>query len=227
MLQFYFHPSPNPIKVALLLEELETPFELSAVDTFKGEQHAPAYRKINPNGKVPAIVDDGVTVFDSHAILLHLSAKHGKFVPSAASERAAMLSWLQFVATGLSPFSGQAVHFLHHAPEPLPYARNRYLKEVESHYRVLDERLATSKYLAGDTYSIADIALWGWANFAGYIFGEKGLTDYPHVKRLVDEISARPAAVRALALKDRLTFKAEFDEETRRALFPQNASLAV
>jgi len=227
MLQFYFHPTPNPFKVALLLEELETPFELSPVDTFKGEQHAPAYRKINPNGKVPAIVDDGVTVFDSHAILLHLSAKHGKFVPSAASERAAMLSWLQFVATGLSPFSGQAVHFLHHAPEPLPYARNRYLKEVERHYRVLDERLETSKYLAGDTYSIADIALWGWANFAGYIFGEKGLSDYPHVKRLVDEISARPAAVRALALKDRLTFKAEFDEETRRALFPQNASLTV
>ena len=227
MLQFYFHPTPNPLKVALLLEELETPFELSPVDTFKGEQHAPAYRKINPNGKVPAIVDDGVTVFDSHAILLHLSAKHGKFVPSAASERAAMLSWLQFVATGLSPFSGQAVHFLHHAPEPLPYARNRYLKEVERHYRVLDERLETSKYLAGDTYSIADIALWGWANFAGYIFGEKGLSDYPHVKRLVDEISARPAAVRALALKDRLTFKAEFDEETRRALFPQNASLTV
>jgi GST-like protein len=227
MLQFYFHPTPNPFKVALLLEELETPFELSPVDTFKGEQHAPAYRKINPNGKVPAIVDDGVTVFDSHAILLHLGAKHGKFVPSAASERAAMLSWLQFVATGLSPFSGQAVHFLHHAPEPLPYARNRYLKEVERHYRVLDERLETSKYLAGDTYSIADIALWGWANFAGYIFGEKGLTDYPHVKRLVDEISARPAAVRALALKDRLTFKAEFDEETRRALFPQNAPLTV
>lgn len=227
MLQFYFHPSPNPLKVALLLEELETPFELSPVDTFKGEQHAPAYRKINPNGKVPAIVDDGVTVFDSHAILLHLSAKHGKFVPSAASEHAAMLSWLQFVATGLSPFSGQAVHFLHHAPEPLPYARNRYLKEVERHYRVLDEHLATSKYLAGDTYSIADIALWGWANFAGYILGEKGLTDYAHVKRLVDEIAARPAAVRALALKDRLTFKAEFDEETRHALFPQNASLTV
>ncbi|BEU26448.1 glutathione S-transferase N-terminal domain-containing protein [Paraburkholderia sp. 22B1P] len=227
MLQFYFHPSPNPLKVALLLEELDTPFELSSVDTFKGEQHAPAYRKINPNGKVPAIVDDGVTVFDSHAILLYLGAKHGKLVPSAPSEHAAMLSWLQFVATGLSPFSGQAVHFLHHAPEPLPYARNRYLKEVERHYRVLDERLGTSKYLAGDTYSIADIALWGWANFAGYIFGEKGLGDYPHVKRLVDEIAARPAAVRALALKDRLTFKAEFDEETRRALFPQNASLAA
>ncbi|KAA1011437.1 glutathione S-transferase family protein [Paraburkholderia panacisoli] len=227
MLQFYFHPTPNPTKVALLLEELETPFELFPVDTFKGEQHMPEYLRINPNGKVPAIVDDGIAVFDSHAILLHLGAKHGKFVPSAPAQHAAMLSWLLFVATGLSPFMGQAVHFQHHAPEPIPYARNRYLKEVERHYRILDSRLAGSKYLAGDTYSIADMALWGWANFAGYIFGEKGLTDYPHVKRLVDEISARPAAARALALKDKLTFKAEFDEETRRALFPQNASLTV
>jgi GST-like protein len=227
MLQFYFHPSPNPLKVALLLEELQTPFELVAVDTFKGQQHQPGFLKINPNGKVPAIVDDGIAVFDSHAILLHLSAKHGKFVPAAASQHAEMLSWLLFVATGLSPFSGQAVHFQHHAPEPLPYARNRYLKEVERHYRILDARLAGSKYLAGDSYSIADMALWGWANFAGYILGEKGLTDYPHVKRLVDEISARPAAARAQALKEKLTLKAEFDEETRRALFPQNASLTA
>lgn len=227
MIQFYFHPSPNPLKVALMLEELQTPFELVAVDTFKGEQHQPEFLKINPNAKVPAIVDDGIVVFDSHAILLHLSTKHGKFVPSAPSQHAQMLSWLLFVATGLSPFSGQAVHFQHHAPEPLPYARNRYLKEVERHYRILDARLATSKYLAGDTYSIADMALWGWANFAGYILGEKGLTDYPHVKRLVEEISARPAAARAQALKEKLTLKAEFDEETRRALFPQNASLAI
>jgi GST-like protein len=227
MIQFYFHPSPNPLKVALMLEELQTPFELVVIDTFKGEQHQPEFLKINPNAKVPAIVDDGIVVFDSHAILLHLSTKHRKFVPSAPSQHAKMLSWLLFVATGLSPFSGQAVHFQHHAPEPLPYARNRYLKEVERHYRILDARLATSKYLAGDTYSIADMALWGWANFAGYILGEKGLTDYPHVKCLVDEISERPAASRAQALKEKLTLKAEFDEETRRALFPQNASLAV
>jgi GST-like protein len=227
MLQFYFHPTPNPTKVALLLEELGIPFEISPVDTFKGEQHKLEFLKINPNGKLPAIVDDGITVFDSHAILLHLGAKHGKFVPSAPSQHAAMLSWLLFVATGLSPFSGQAVHFQHHAPEVLPYARNRYLKEVERHYRVLDARLAESKYMAGDTYSIADMALWGWGNSAGFVFGEKGLTDYPHVKRLVDEISARPAAVRALALKDKHQFKAEFDDETRRALFPQNASLTV
>jgi GSH-dependent disulfide-bond oxidoreductase len=226
MLKFYFHPSPNPLKVALLLEELQTPFELVPIDTFKGEQHKPEFLKINPNAKVPAIADNDAIIFDSHAILLHLATKHEKFIPSAPADHTQMLSWLMFIATGLSPFSGQAVHFLHHAPEALPYARNRYLKEVERHYRILDARLATSKYLAGDTYSIADMALWGWANFAGYILGEKGLSDYPHVKRLVEEISARPAAARAQALKEKLTLKAEFDDETRRALFPQNASLA-
>lgn len=223
MLKFYFHPSPNPMKTALLLEELQTPFELIAVDTFKGQQHKPEFLKINPNAKVPAIDDDGVKVFDSHAILLHLAEKHQKFLPTTPAQRAEMLSWLLFIATGLSPFSGQAVHFLHHAPEALPYARNRYQKEVERHYRILDERLANSKYLAGDEYTIADMALWGWGNHAGYILGEKGLTDYPNVKRVVDEISSRPAATRAQGLKETLTLKAEFDEETRRALFPQNA----
>lgn len=221
-MKFYFHPSPNPMKVALLLEELQVPYELIGVDTFKGEQHLPAFLKINPNAKVPALVDGDATVFDSHAIQLYLAQKHQRFLPATAAGNAELLSWLLFIATGLSPFSGQAVHFLHHAPEALPYARNRYLKEVERHYQVLDNKLATSRYLAGDEYSIADMALWGWANFAGYILGEAGLTNYPNVKRLVDEISARPAAQRAQGLKEKLVLKAEFDEETRRALFPQN-----
>jgi len=133
-----------------------------------------------------------------------------------------MLSWLMFVASGLSPFSGQAAHFLHYAPEVLPYARNRYVKEVARHYRVLDERLAMSPYLAGNAYTIADMALWGWGISAGYIFGEQGLRDYPHVRRVLDEISARPAAIRAQALKEKLVLKTDFDEEARRAMFPQN-----
>lgn len=224
-MKFYFHPSPNPLKAALLIEELGLPYELIAVDTFKGEQHHAGFRAINPNAKVPAITDDGVTVFDSHAILLYLANRHERFIARSSADHGAMLSWLMFIGTGLSPFSGQAVHFLHHAPEPITYARNRYLKEVERHYRVLDERLAVSPYLAGNEYTIADMALWGWASFAGYILGDKGLTDYPHVKRLVDEIAARPAAVRAQALKTGLTLKADFDEETRRALFPQNTSV--
>ncbi|MGF6413653.1 glutathione S-transferase family protein [Paraburkholderia sp. MM5482-R1] len=218
----YFHPTPNGSKVALMLEELQLPFDIEVVDIFRGEQHQPEFLEINPNGKVPALVDDGITVFDSHAILLHLAEKHGAFMPTDPAGRAAALSWLQLVATGLSPFSGQAVHFLHYAPEPLPYARNRYFKEVERHYRVFDQRLAKVPYLAGSTYSIADIALWGWACSAGYIFGERGLTDYPHVQRLVDEISARPAAARVIALKQRMTLSTEMNEGARRALFPQN-----
>jgi len=223
MIQFYFHPSPNPMKVALLLEELEVPFQVVPVDIFKGEQHAAAFRKTNPNAKVPAIVDAGVAVFDSHAILLYLAEKHGKFLAHAPRERGAALSWLQLVATGLSPFSGQAVHFLHYAPEQLPYAKNRYLKKVERHYRVLNERLGEVAYLAGAEYGIADMALWGWARSAAYIFGEAGLNAYPHVQRLITQIDARPAAARAIALKDYLQMKTEFDAETRRALFPQNA----
>jgi GST-like protein len=219
MLTLYFHPTPNGTKVALMLAELDLPFELRTVDIFKGEQHKPEFLAINPNGKVPAIVDDGVTVFDSHAILLHLAEKHGKLIPTDPAGRAAALSWLQMVGTGLSPFSGQAVHFLHYTQETYSYARDRYVKEVERHYRVLDERLKQHRYLAGSEYSIADIALWGWANSAGYIFGERGLSDYPHVKRLVEELSARPAAAKVDELKQRLALKTEMNDEARRALF--------
>ena len=222
MIKFYYHATPNSTKVALLLEELQLPYEIITVDIFKGEQHTPEFLKINPNGKVPAIVDGEVSVFDSHAILLYLADKAKKFVPTGAKEKAAMLSWLELVATGLSPFSGQAAHFLHYAPESLPYAKNRYVKEVERHYRVLDERLAKSKFLAGDEYTIADMALFGWANSAGFVMCEKGLTDYPHLKKFVETVAARPATQRALKLREKHQFKGELDAEARTAMFPQN-----
>lgn len=218
--RFYFHPTPNPMKVALLLEELAAPYDIVLVDIFKGEQHAPAFRAINPNGKVPALVDDGVTLFDSNAILLHLAEKHGRFLPEAGQPRASALSWLQFVATGVGPFSGQAVHFNHYAPEKLPYAVHRYMREIERHYRVLETRLADSPWLAGDEYTIADMALWGWARGPAFVFGEQGLADYPSVARLVSTIDARPAAQRAAALKDRVTIKTTFDAEAKKAMFP-------
>ena len=224
MLKLYYHPTPNSMKVVVLLEELELPFEVVTVDIFKGEQHAPEFRRLNPNAKVPAITDDGVTVFDSHAILLYLAEKHHRFLPHDRAARAATLSWLEFIATGLSPLSGQAVHFLHYAPEDLPYAKNRYVKDVERHYSVLDERLASSKFLAGDDCTIADMALYGWAASAGFIFGEKGLASYPSVVRLMGEMNARPAVARALQLKDKHAFKTELDEQARKAMFPQNAA---
>lgn len=223
MMNLYFHATPNSMKVAVLLHELKLPFDVTPIDIFKGEQHSPEFRVVNPNGKVPALVDDEVTVFDSHAILLYLAEKHGRFTPTELSKKAIMLSWLQLVATGLSPYSGQAIHFLHYAPEDLPYAKNRYVKEIERTYEVFETRLGTSEWLAGDDYTIADMALWGWAASAGYIFEERGLDDFPAVKRFMTAMSERPAVQQTLALKASHTFKAVLDEETRKALFPQNA----
>ena len=218
MLKFYFNGAPNPNKVALFLEETGLPCELIPVDTRKGEQFKPEFLKVNPNAKVPAIDDDGVLVFDSNAILLYLAEKTGKFLPTAAN-RGQMLSWLMFVATGIGPYSGQAVHFKHAAPKDLEYAHNRYQYEAHRHYKILDDHLAKSRYMVGGAYSIVDMALWGWARLGAFVLGEEGAAKYKNVKRLVDEISARPAATRAIALKDKFTFKTEMDEEARNHMF--------
>jgi len=218
MLKFYFNGSPNPTKVALFLEEAGLAYEAIAVDTRKGAQFTPEFLAINPNGKVPAIDDDGVIIFDSNAILLYLAEKTGKFLPPA-SERGELLSWLMFVATGLGPFCGQAVHFKHHATEKLPYAHNRYQFEAQRHFSVLDARLASRRYLVGENYSIVDMAMWGWARMVPFILGDEAWSKLPNLKRLFDEISARPAATRANTLKDRFTFKAEMDDDARSHMF--------
>jgi len=224
MLKFYYHPSPNPAKVALFLEESGLPYELVPVDTRKGEQFLPAFLDINPNGKTPAITDGDVKVFDSNAILLYLAEKTGKFLPeSTPVARGALLSWLMFVATGIGPYSGQAVHFKHFAPEKMPYAVNRYMHEAERHFGILDAQLAKHPYMLGNTYTIVDMAVWGWARAVPFIFGDVGFSQMPHLKRLFDEISARPAAIRANALKDKHAFKTEFDEEAKRYMFPHLA----
>ncbi|MFQ6550443.1 glutathione S-transferase family protein [Aestuariibius sp. 2305UL40-4] len=222
MIQLHFHPSPNPMKVLLMLEETGLDYEITPVDTFKGEQHHTGFTAISPNAKVPVIEDDGTLIFDSNAILLHLADKTGQFIPPPGTERAALLSWLFFVATGLSPFSGQAVHFLHMCPEDIPYAKNRYLKEVERHYTVMDKRLSEAEWLAGAEYSIADMAAWGWLNLSSYFFGEAGLSAWPNLARMHARISERPSAVRALEVKDQFAFKQDLDADAARALFPQN-----
>jgi GSH-dependent disulfide-bond oxidoreductase len=228
MIKFYFNGSPNPTKVALLLEETGLPYEAIAVDTRKGQQFAPEYLAINPNGKVPAIVDGDVTVFDSNAILLYLAEKTGKFLPAdTPAARGELLSWLMLVATGVGPFSGQAVHFRHFAPEKVPYAHNRYQYEAERHYGILDQRLAGRRYLLGEIYTIVDMAAWGWARMVPYMLGgEEAWAKFPNVKRLLDEINARPAAARAQGLKDRHTFKAEMDDEARSHMFKHLARKA-
>ncbi len=218
MLKFYFNGSPNPTKVALFLEEAGLAFEPIAVDTRKGAQFQPDFMKLNPNAKVPVIIDDGKVVFDSNAILLYLAEKTGKFLPPA-SERGSLLSWLMFVATGIGPYSGQAVHFRHFAPEKVPYADKRYQYEAMRHFKIVDERLAKQTYMVGDSYSIVDMALWGWARMVPFIMGDDAWAKLPNVKRLHDEIDARPAAQRAKTLKDRFPFKTEMDDEARRHMF--------
>ena len=228
MIKFYYNLAPNPTKVALFLEESGLPYEPIPVDTRKGEQHAPAYRAINPNGKVPAIIDGDATVFDSNAILLYLAQKTGKFLPEdTQAARGRLYSWLMFVGTGVGPYSGQAVHFKHHAPEQLPYAVNRYVFEAKRHYGILDAQLAKHRYMLGDTYTIVDMDVWGWARIVPFVLGDDALTKFPNVKRLVEEINARPAAARALALKDKHAFKTEMDDDARRYLFPQNVQPAM
>ena len=219
MLKFYYSAAPNPMKVALFLEEAGLEYEAIPVDTRKGEQHKPEYLAINPNAKVPSIVDGDVTVFDSGAILLYLGEKTGKFMPSTPKARAEMLSWMMFVSSGVGPYSGQAVHFRNYAPEKIEYAINRYVYEAQRHYTILDARLAKQKYMVGDTYTIVDMALWGWARNLPMVLGEGAWAKFPNVKRLIDEVNARPAVARANALKDKHKFKTEFDDEAKKAMF--------
>ena len=228
MIKFYYHPSPNPAKVALFLEESGLDFQLVPVDTQKGEQHSPGYLAINPNGKTPALTDGAAVVFDSNAILLYLSDKHRKFgAPDTEQARAQLLSWLMFVASGVGPFSGQAFHFKHMAPKPQTYAANRYDFEAERHWRIIDNQLARHQHMLDSGYSIADMSVWGWARAVPYVIGDHAWTAFPNVKRLLDEINMRPAAQRAEKLLTQHAFKSNYDRETLDALYPQNARLSA
>lgn len=229
MLKFYYNTGPNPMKVALFLEEAGLEYEAIPVDGRKGDQFKPEYLAINPNAKAPSLVDGDVAVFDSNAILLYLGEKTGKFMPAGdPKSRGQLLSWLMFVATGIGPYSGQAVHFKRMAPEKVPYAINRYDFEAERHYKVLDDQLAKHRYVLGDTYTIVDMSVWGWVRMANLVLDEGAFEKFPNLKRLVDEISARPAAAAAVALKEKAghAFKTEMDAEAKKFMFPSNERLA-
>ncbi len=227
MIQFYFSPAPNPAKVGLMLEETGLAYEPLPVDTRKGEQHAPAFLKLNPNGKVPVIVDGHAVVFDSNAILLYLAEKTGQFLPAnTPALKGQLYSWLMFVATGIGPYSGQYVHFNHFAPAPKDYAIERYKFEAERHWNILNDHLGAHEYMVGDSYTIVDMAVFGWGRPVPFIFGEHGWAKFPHVKRLFDWISARPAAERLNARLAQFSFKAEMDDEAKAAMFPSMAKAA-
>ncbi|MBY8976644.1 glutathione S-transferase family protein [Rhodobacteraceae bacterium NNCM2] len=226
MIKFYFHHTPNPMKVALFLEESGLPYEAVALDVFKGDQHDPEYRKINPNGKAPAIEDDGKRVFDSNAILLYLAEKSGQFM-GKPEDRGEFYSWLMWVATGLGPYSGQWVHFqTAGAAEGGDYAKNRYKFEAHRHYEVMEAHLEGREFFVSGEYTIVDMAAWGWVDRHARVLGEGEIDKYPNVKKWFDAINARPAVERARTIATGLEFKATFDEETARAMFPSNFAKA-
>jgi GST-like protein len=225
MIKFYYSLAPNPMKVALFLEEAGLDYEAIPVDTRKGDQHTPEFSKLNPNNKVPVIVDGGATVFDSNAILMYLGQKTGQFMPGdSLKEQGELLSWMMFVASGVGPYSGQSVHMRHAAPEPKDYAVKRYLFEAKRHYGIIDARLGEREWMLGDEYTIVDMALWGWSRMVPYVIGASHKDDsvwsqFPNLKRFMDAVNARPAAARAEAIKERHAFKAEMDEEAKRHMF--------
>jgi GST-like protein len=229
MIKFYFNAAPNPMKVALLLEELGVAYEPIPVDTRKGEQHKDEFTKLNPNAKVPCIVDNGCPIFDSNAILLYLADKSSKFTVTdlGSPKRGQMLAWLMFIATGIGPYSGQSVHFRHAAPEPKEYALNRYDFEAHRHWKILDDHLKHNTYMLGEEYTIVDMAFWGWVRMVPFVLGMDNAWEiYPNLKRLLDDINKRPAAQKAEALKTKFTFKTDMDAEARKNLFPQNERLS-
>ncbi|WOZ78800.1 GSH-dependent disulfide bond oxidoreductase [Kosakonia sacchari] len=203
MIDLYFAPTPNGHKITLFLEEAELEYRLIRVDISKGDQFRPDFLSISPNNKIPAIVDhlpaDGgapLSVFESGAILLYLAEKTGKLLSGELRERHLTLQWLFWQVGGLGPMLGQNHHFNHFAPQPVPYAIERYQVETQRLYQVLNKRLERVPWLAGEHYSIADIAAWPWIN--AHSRQRVDLEDYPAVFNWFERIRTRPATERAL-----------------------------
>jgi len=203
MIDLYTWTTPNGRKASVMLEECGLPYTVHKIDIGKGDQFKPEFLAVNPNGKIPAIVDkDGpggkpISVFESGAILIYLAEKTGKFMPADPRGRYAVLQWLMFQMGGVGPMFGQAHHFIRFAPEKVPYGIERYSKETRRLYGVLDKRLGEASFLAGD-YSIADIATLPWVNRHEY--HEVKLEDFPNVKRWHDGLMARPAVAKGMAV---------------------------
>ena len=225
-IDLYFWPTPNGWKATIALEELGLPYHVHLVNIGAGDQFKPEFLAISPNNRMPAIVDhdgpDGqpISVFESGAILQYLARKTGKLYGSNERERVAVEEWLMWQMGGLGPMAGQAHHFLKYAPamdppNDLPYAKDRYRNETARLYGVMDRRLAQTEYLAGDFYSIADIACWGWASL--WEGQQQTLDDKPHLARWLDLMWSRPAvrAGRAVHAEKRADFRKDKDAQNQ------------
>jgi GSH-dependent disulfide-bond oxidoreductase len=222
MIDLYGWPTPNLFKVTILLEELGMPYNPIPVDIGRGDQFKPDFLKISPNNKMPAIVDPAgpggkpLAMFESGAILMYLAEKSGRFMPQEMRARYQVIQWLMFQMGGIGPMLGQVHHFRQYAPEPIPYAIDRYTKEAGRLYNVVDKRLGEAPYLAGD-YSIADMAVFPWLRL--YERQGQKLEDFPNLKRWFEAINARPAVERGVKVMVDLRRPGPMDEKQREVLF--------
>jgi GSH-dependent disulfide-bond oxidoreductase len=203
MIDLYTWGTPNGRKVSIMLEELGLPYKTHAINILKDDQFKPEFIAINPNSKIPAIVDpDGpggsLPLFESGAILIYLAEKHGKFLPRDPRQRYIVLQWLMFQMGGVGPMFGQTHHFLRSAKEDVPYGKQRYHTETKRLYGVMNKRLGEAKYLAGNEYTIADMATFPWVS--RFEWHQVDLNEFPNVKRWFDEIAARPAVKKGMAV---------------------------
>jgi GST-like protein len=222
MIDLYSWPTPNGHKIHIMLEEVGLPYKVHGIDIGAGAQFEPAFLKISPNNRIPAIVDnDGpggkpISVFESGAILIYLAEKTGKLMPKDPRGRYAVLEWLMFQMGGIGPMFGQANHFRAYAPEKIPYAIDRYTNEAKRLYGVLDRRLADHDYVAGD-YSIADIAIFPWMRYGD----RRGVNvdEFPNVKRWFEAINGRPAVQRGVEVLNAESRSGPMSDKEREVLF--------
>lgn len=226
MIDLYYWTTPNGHKVTIFLEEAGVPYTIHPINIGKGDQFAPEFLKISPNNRIPAIVDqaptDGgepISIFESGAILQYLAEKTGQFLPTDLRKRVNVMQWLFWQMGGLGPMLGQNHHFSQYAPEKIPYAINRYVKETERLYGVLDKQLSDREFIAGD-YSIADIAAYPWT--VPYERQGIQMDEFPHVKRWFEAIKARPAVQRAYAKADEISAAKPMTDEEKAILFGQD-----
>jgi GST-like protein len=227
MIEFFYWTTPNGHKITIFLEESETPYRITPINISKGEQFGDAFLKIAPNNRIPAITDtapvDGgapISIFESGAILEYLAEKTQKFLPSDVRGKYEALQWLYWQMGGLGPMAGQNHHFVQYAPEKIPYAMERYIKETSRLYGVLNKRLADREFIAG-AYSIADMAAYPW--IVPYERQKQTLDDFPHLKRWFLAIQARPAVQRAYAIAKTINEQPTVSEASRAHLFGQAA----
>ena len=229
MIDLYYWTTPNGHKITIFLEEAALEYRVIPVNIGQGEQFKPEFLVISPNNRIPAIVDHDpldvgapISLFESGAILQYLAEKTGRFLPQALRERFAVIQWLFWQMGGLGPMAGQNHHFVQYAPEPIPYAIERYVKETNRLYGVLNKRLADHEFVAG-AYSIADMAIYPW--IVPYERQGQKLEDFPHIKRWFEAIQARPAVQRAYQVAQEINERPVVSDASRSILFGQTAGV--